>query len=101
MTIQYMTPPQFVAYRILSIGAKLLPVQPEGMVQDFIRRVKAEMRSRNEPVDEGVKLAHAFLKAAKRKSRKPEVRAYLAQQALRKAAWGEYRKRNPDAATRF
>ena len=93
--MQYMQPEEFIAYRLLSIGAKLLPVQSMEETQAFTKQVMRQMRSQGAPVDRGRDIANAALKAVKRSSKKPEVRAYLAQQSVRKQAWERYRAQNP------
>ena len=95
MSVHYMNKETFVAYRLLSIGAKLLPVQPVEEVQVFTKQVMRQMRQQGQPVDKGREIANAALKAVKRSSKKPEVRAYLAQQSVRKQAWERYRAQNP------
>ena len=93
--MQYMQPEEFIAYRLLSIGAKLLPVQSMDETQAFTKQVMRQMRQQGQPVDKGREIANAALKAVKRSSKKPEVRAYLAQQSVRKQAWERYRQANP------
>ena len=89
---KYMSESEFIAYRILSIGAKMLPQRPAGEVQAFLRDILRVLRIAGRPVDEGKEIATRLLKAAKEESKRPEVRAYLAQQALRAEAWERYQK---------
>ena len=49
--MQYMQPEEFIAYRLLSIGAKLLPVQSMEETQAFTKQVMRQMRSQGAPVD--------------------------------------------------
>ena len=93
--MQYMQPEEFIAYRLLSIGAKLLPVQSMEETQAFTKQVMRQMRQQGAPVDRGREIANAALNAVRSESDKPEARAYLAQQRVRRQAWASYRAQNP------
>ena len=92
---RYMSKEQFVAFRILSAGTKLLPYQPVEEVQQFVRGLCKQMRANGDPVDKGKEIAQAALNAVKRDGDEPEVRAYKALQNVRKSAWAQYRSANP------
>ena len=95
MSVHYMNKETFVAYRLLSIGAKLLPVQSMEETQAFTKQVMRQMRQQGQPVDKGREIANAALNAVRGESDKPEARAYLAQQRVRRQAWAAYRSDNP------
>ena len=95
MSVHYMTPETFVAYRILSVGVKCLPYQSVEEVQMFVRGLCKQMRANGEPVQKGKEIAQAALNAVKSDGDEPEVRAYKALQNVRKSAWAQYRSANP------
>ena len=90
---RYMSKEHFVAYRILSAGAKLLPYQPVEEVQLFVRGLCKQMRANGEPVQKGKEIAQAALNAVKRDGDEPEVRAFKALNSVRRSAWQSYQAR--------